>query len=64
MCARYQVRAVSWSFFDVSIDARKFVEVLDPLCAAGHAFEPEDTLESLCEKVEHVAVLLSLTRLS
>jgi hypothetical protein len=33
--------------------------VLDSLCAAGLSFEPDDTLESLCGKVEHVAALLS-----
>ena len=61
MCAHCAVRARRFllRLFDVAIDARKFAEVLDSLCAAGLSFEPRDTLDSLCDKTEHVAALLS-----
>jgi hypothetical protein len=62
LCARalkFAPDAFNCAFFDVAIGASKFAEVLDSLCAAGLSFEPDDTLESLCGKVEHVAALLS-----
>ena len=61
-CARaveFAPNALNCAFVDVAIGACKFAEVLDSLCAAGLAFEPEGTLEALCNKVEHIAVLLN-----